>query len=593
MPEPGINIQARGPIHEAFAQPTEPRIDPEPAVPKPPPDPIPEEPPEQKLDGADVVWIPGYWSWNAEQKDYLWVSGFWRVPPPGRQWIPGHWTQVNDGWQRAPGFWAAAGQEAVEYVKPPPDSLDYRPVTPAPDENSFYVPGNWMVHDNRYWWRPGYWKAFQSGWIWTNAHYCWTPAGYVFVDGYWDYGLEGRGLLFAPVYFDTPLWNSPGWYYRPRFVVELTSLLASLFVRPLGGQYYFGDYYDPAYAQLGFQPWYAYGSRVYDPLFNYYRWDHRGDSSWYSGMHNIYLARRNGDAPRPPRTFREQTQFVQSTNRGNVSNMTLVAPLEQVRGSRRLAPVSALQVKEQRAGAEHFRELSRQRNGSEKPAVHGSRGQRSPTGQGATVSSFKLPSETRHAAVEHQAQSVPRQAPPPPTAPFARQQASQAPPVMRHPAVQQHSQPAPRQAFSAPAPPVVRQHAPPEARHPAVQQHSQPAPRQAPSAPAPPVARQHAPPEARHPAVQQHSQPAPRQAPSAPAPPVVRQHAPPEARHPAVQQHSQPVPRHAPSAPALPVARQHAPQAQAHRAAPSASHAAPRGSPAPRSSGSKDDRKKH
>ena len=39
---------ARGPVHEAFAQPFQANPQPGPVVPKRPPDPIPEEPPDQK-----------------------------------------------------------------------------------------------------------------------------------------------------------------------------------------------------------------------------------------------------------------------------------------------------------------------------------------------------------------------------------------------------------------------------------------------------------------------------------------------------------------------------------------------------------------
>ena len=35
------------------------------------------------------------------------------------------------------------------------------------------------------------------------AHYVWTPRGYVFVDGYYDYSVARRGVLFAPVYFNS------------------------------------------------------------------------------------------------------------------------------------------------------------------------------------------------------------------------------------------------------------------------------------------------------------------------------------------------------------------------------------------------------
>lgn len=32
-------------------------------------------PPDQKPEGDDVAWIPGYWAWDDERNDFLWVSG--------------------------------------------------------------------------------------------------------------------------------------------------------------------------------------------------------------------------------------------------------------------------------------------------------------------------------------------------------------------------------------------------------------------------------------------------------------------------------------------------------------------------------------
>src|SRR5689334_9895592 len=78
--QPGVELQTRGPIHEAFAE----AIGTAPAiglvVPKQPPEPVNEIPPDVKPEG-DVVWIPGYWAWDDERNDFLWVSGVWRVPP--------------------------------------------------------------------------------------------------------------------------------------------------------------------------------------------------------------------------------------------------------------------------------------------------------------------------------------------------------------------------------------------------------------------------------------------------------------------------------------------------------------------------------
>ena len=95
-------VLTRGPIHEAYAEPVSGQLQPTPIIPRKPPDPIEEVPAEQKPAGDNVLWIPGYWAWDDDRADFLWVSGFWRVPPPDRQWVPGYWTQVQDGWQWTP-----------------------------------------------------------------------------------------------------------------------------------------------------------------------------------------------------------------------------------------------------------------------------------------------------------------------------------------------------------------------------------------------------------------------------------------------------------------------------------------------------------
>src|SRR5205809_1081297 len=67
-----IEVQTRGPLHEAYAQPFDMKTEPGPMLPKEPPPPINEEPPEQRPEAENAQWIPGYWSWDLERKDYLW-----------------------------------------------------------------------------------------------------------------------------------------------------------------------------------------------------------------------------------------------------------------------------------------------------------------------------------------------------------------------------------------------------------------------------------------------------------------------------------------------------------------------------------------
>jgi len=369
-PQAGVEVLARGPVHEAYAQPIDAAAQPGIIVPKRPPDPIAELPPDEKPSGDNVQWIPGYWGWDSDRKDFLWVSGFWRAIPPSRKWVPGHWTQVEGGWQWVTGFWASASKENIQYLDPPPPPVDSGPSTPAPGEDSIYVPGCWIFNSTRYFWRPGYWMNAQPGWVWTPSHYCYTPAGYVYVDGYWDYPLEDRGLLFAPVAFEQPLWQNSNWYYQPSCVVNAASLLSCLFVRPSYCHYYFGDFYSPNYAGLGFHPWFAYGQRHHDPLFGYYGWRHRNDfSSWYGGLRNTYVGRTRGDLPRPPHTFAQQGALVhQNFHNTNVNNLQIVKPLSQFRDGRvPLTHLSTAQATEHARAARQFQDVRVQRGGVERP----------------------------------------------------------------------------------------------------------------------------------------------------------------------------------------------------------------------------------
>ena len=114
--EEGVQVLTRGPVHEAFAETVS--FDPQPGivVARAPPAAIEELPPEQRPAGANVAWIPGYWGWDDERRDFLWLSGIWRALPPGRQWVPGYWGKAADGFQWTSGYWADAEVAEVEYL---------------------------------------------------------------------------------------------------------------------------------------------------------------------------------------------------------------------------------------------------------------------------------------------------------------------------------------------------------------------------------------------------------------------------------------------------------------------------------------------
>ena len=161
--EDGVQVLTRGPVHEAFAETV--TFDPEPGivVPKAPPAAIEELPPDQKPEGANVAWIPGYWGWDDERSDFLWVSGVWRTLPPGRQWVPGYWGRSAQGFQWTSGYWADAKASEVEYLPEPPATVEVGPNIAASSADQTWLPGCWVWQQNRYAWRPGFWATVAAG----------------------------------------------------------------------------------------------------------------------------------------------------------------------------------------------------------------------------------------------------------------------------------------------------------------------------------------------------------------------------------------------------------------------------------------------
>src|SRR5262249_14998235 len=149
----GAEVQARGPVHEAFAEPATPPSA-APILPKQPPAPIKEVPPEQKPAEKGAQWIPGYWQWDEERNNFLWVSGCWRIPPPGKVWLPGRWQQASGGWQWVSGSWVDAKQSEVDLLPPPP--APRKEDIPRLGPGQVYEPGCWVYREKGYVWRPGF-----------------------------------------------------------------------------------------------------------------------------------------------------------------------------------------------------------------------------------------------------------------------------------------------------------------------------------------------------------------------------------------------------------------------------------------------------
>ena len=327
--EEGVEVLTRGPVHEAFAETIS--FDPEPGiiVPNQPPEAIEEIPPEQRPEGDNVAWIPGYLAWDDERADFLWVSGIWRDLPPGRQWMPGYWAEVGSGYQWISGYWADATQTEIQYLPAPPATAEVGPNINAPSHDHIWLPGCWIWQQNHYAWRPGYWAPMQPNWDWVPAHYVCSPRGYVFVDGYYDYSVSRRGVLFAPVYLNSGIYSQRGYSYSPSTVINLTVFTAHLFSRPHYHHYYFGDYYANNYSTGGYYPWFSYGSSGYgyDPFYARQRWDNRQDLNWQNRIERDFADRRDHEDQRPPRTLAallEQNQNVpQSDDKSTLVAMSL------------------------------------------------------------------------------------------------------------------------------------------------------------------------------------------------------------------------------------------------------------------------------
>lgn len=362
----GIEVQTRGPVHEAFAEPI--AFDSVAAlvVSQAPPAPFEEVAPAIKPAGSHVVWLPGYWGWDDDRQGFVWISGVWRVPPPGARWIPGYWSRREEGYSWTAGFWTASSTVQIRYLPAPPKSVEAGPSSPAPSPNHFYVPGHWTAHGEKYDWQAGYWTQAKPGWVWEPARYVSTPAGSVFVPGRWDYPLAQRGLLFAPVAIDAAAAARAAFRFTPQVVVNAATLTDNLFVRPGYLHYYFGDYYDAKYAKVGFQPWYAYhdSGAGFVPAYVYARWLYgRDNPNWDADMRAGYAVRFKDVNARPPHTWAALQSKVTTGGAGQGGAIALT--LNQLLLSK-AAPLSLVQANEgartrAAALARHLNALAAQR----------------------------------------------------------------------------------------------------------------------------------------------------------------------------------------------------------------------------------------
>lgn len=310
-----FEVVTRGPLHEAFAKQFAQNPTPGMIVDQQPPEPLDEVPPDYRPELQNVQWMPGYWGWDDAAREFLWVSGIWRVPPPGQRWVPGYWAHVDQGYQWNSGFWMQNDTPQLTYLPYPPKSVENGPSSRAPSKNHFWVPGAWTYRDNNYKWRGGYWYPAQEGWVYTPDQYLWTPRGSIYRRGYWDQRLAARGQVFAPVQVADAAAASAGLRFSPSTVISTQQLTQHLFVQPDQRQYYFGDYYGDDAAERGIMPWYTYAAqpRAYDPLYTYYGWYFGREGIDYgrrmADWHNYYMKHPDN---RPAHTLDAQREFAAS-----------------------------------------------------------------------------------------------------------------------------------------------------------------------------------------------------------------------------------------------------------------------------------------
>ncbi len=325
-----FEIQTRGPIHEAFAEIYQ--ADPQPGllISKRPPKAIEEAPPTIKLDGKDVVWIPGYWTWDDENQDFLWISGIWRKPPPGMEWAPGYWAEVAGGFRWVSGFWARNGEKIVVRQQPP-EARAQQEILDAAPEDQFWVPGTWQWQNDQYAWSDGYYAPCQSNWVWVPARWKWTPPGYIHLTGYWDYRPTVRAMLFAPVRFQPNVLLRPNLVFTPRVVVDPWIAINHFWIRPYYCHYYFGNYYADNYAQWGFQPYGIYFRTAgnWDPLLSYYQGFYRRQGIDFQARlvsGNSYYVANAG--LRPPLNWNAQRTFsVEHRGEASAQNSIITSPI--------------------------------------------------------------------------------------------------------------------------------------------------------------------------------------------------------------------------------------------------------------------------
>ena len=257
-------------------------------------------------------------------------------------------------------------------------SVEQGPSSPAPSENCSWAPGYWSWHeasdagDARYVWSPGCWMPYNPDWLWVSPRYVSTSCGYLFVRGYWDYPIERRGILYAPIFCGRV--RQPNFVYCPSVCVSTTTLTSCLFVRPQCQSYCFGDYFDTRYSSSGIYPWYSFHNSRYgcDPIYAHCAASHYRDREWSRTLHEEYRYRSEHPSARPLRTYNESLR-VRQPAAGKYSNLALTMPVHQLAEHQktpiRMTQVGASERKTFAESGKQFHQVAYNRRNEERGAA--------------------------------------------------------------------------------------------------------------------------------------------------------------------------------------------------------------------------------
>jgi WXXGXW repeat (2 copies) len=161
--------------------------------PQQPPAPVAERP-ARRRPSPRALWVPGYWDWDADRGEFVWIGGDWQVPPTGMIWVGGRWARDQRGWYRVAGFWRPRRGVRPDAASPSPPAwrktgppADHPPdtIAPAPGPDYFFVAGHYEPDGDRLTWKPGFWARTQPGWDWLPARWTRRSSGWEFRAGDW------------------------------------------------------------------------------------------------------------------------------------------------------------------------------------------------------------------------------------------------------------------------------------------------------------------------------------------------------------------------------------------------------------------------